>query len=280
MPLPLPAKGGWFILLFLAAGAGQSQTLPKWELGVGSAAAQLPDYRGSSQYRNLAAPFPLARYRGRKVLLDEEGAHRYLYKSEDVIVDISLAAGLPVAREERGVRAGMPGLAPVAEVGPYLGWIASGDRYTGLSLNLPLRAAYSAEWEKVRYVGRRISPYLYLYKRRYAPHRREMGVSVGGIYASRRYHEYYYGVPSDYATAERPAWRGRAGYSGGWINVYAHHSWGRAWVSGFFRLDLLQGAVFRDSPLLERQQSRVLGVVVGWYFSQSAERVSVERERF
>jgi outer membrane scaffolding protein for murein synthesis (MipA/OmpV family) len=96
------------------------------------------------------------------------------------------------------------------------------------------------------------------------------GVAAGPMFASKGYHEYYYGVAPAYATATRPAYEARAGYGGFRVASSLSRRFDDMWVGVFARYDDLSGTVFEDSPLMRTKHSFQAGVGVAWVFSRSS----------
>ena len=82
----LPALGGV---------AEQRASAPLWEVGIGAAVLNLPDYRGSDESRTYLLPLPYVVYRGDWLRADRDGARALLAKVERVKVDVSVAASAP-----------------------------------------------------------------------------------------------------------------------------------------------------------------------------------------
>ena len=83
----------------------------------------------------------------------------------------------------------------------------------------------------------------------------------------------FYGVDSTYATAARPAYAARGGYSGSQFTVALSKRFSGFWVGAFARHDNLDGAVFADSPLMRRSQNLSLGLGIAWILGQSSRMV-------
>ncbi len=266
--------------LVLAVIASQvfAQRLPVWELGAGVGMAQIPYYRGSNSERRLVLPLPLAVYRGEKVSVDREGAHRWLYWSDRMAVDISLAAGLPVpSNGDVKIRDGMPSLDSLVEIGPVVEIKLWQLPRGALSIHFPLRAATSVDWLSLRYQGIQFTPFFLYALGSYERNQWEFNLAIGPQFASRDYHAYYYSVSPEQATNTRPAYAPAAGYSGSRVTLYANKRLGRLWFSVFARYDHLAGAVFADSPLLERRNYFIGGLVLGWVFLESPRKVYIKQ---
>jgi len=74
---------------------------PLWELGLGVAALQLPDYRGSDQSSNYLLPLPYVVYRGKWLRADRDGARALLIETARAKLDVSVAASVPTRRASR-----------------------------------------------------------------------------------------------------------------------------------------------------------------------------------
>ncbi len=260
------------LVLLLFSQATNAQRLPKWELGAALGYVNFPYYRGAEASRNIFLPLPLAIVRDDK----RQKNKRYLFASKRVNLGLSLAATLPVPKDGKVlVRAGMPGLDATLELGPELEvslWRRGRHHLSGV---LPLRAVSALSFSQISLQGWKFSPY-FLY--RYVGKRAwKFDVLAGPIYGSSAYHSYYYGVSRPYATAERPYFEVRQGYSGSRASGYIQKSMGRLWVSVFARYDILAGAVFEDSALVEKKTSIFGGFVLGWVFKKSPDLVGVRQ---
>ena len=93
------------------------------------------------------------------------------------------------------------------------------------------------------------------------------------MYASEDFHDYYYEVPPEFATATRPAYNADGGYSGARTTLTLSKRFKEYWVGAFARYDSLRGATFEDSPLVRTNHSFMAGIAVSWIFATSAEVV-------
>ena len=76
-------------LLSVGVGADELERLPKWELGLGLAAVNLPDYPGADQSQSYVLPFPYIIYRGARLKAGREGLRGLLFESKRWDLDIS-----------------------------------------------------------------------------------------------------------------------------------------------------------------------------------------------
>jgi outer membrane protein len=247
---------------------------PLWELGLGVAAVRFPDYRGSDQSSTYALPLPFVAYRGRFLRADRDGARAILFAGRRVVVDLSLSASVPNKSKNNDARRGMPDLPGTFEIGPNLNvelW-QSGDRQVKLDLRLPVREAITIQTSP-RLIGVTFSPNLNLDVRGWAD-RWNLGLLVGPLYADRRYHERFYGVAPEFASAARPAYSAPGGYAGWRATAALSSRLGNAWLGGFIRYDDLHGAAFAPSPLVRRETGVTAGFGISWIFATSSQRVA------
>ncbi len=258
-----------------------AQKLPKWELGVGMGGISLPIYRGAKPIRNLLAPWPLIRYRGERFSINEKGAHGWLYASDRMKLDVSLAGGLPVTKEDSGLREGMPGLDTTLEFGPSLEinfWKSVSQAF---SVNFPLRLTVSVDIQSIAYQGWIFAPYMHYYVRPKSHPWWVFQLTFGPQFADRQYHNYYYGVAKQYATPFRSRFTPDGGYSGSRLNAYIERSWGDVWLLAFARYDFLHEATFSNSPLVETRAYYIFGFAVSWIFAKSNKLIEpLARDRF
>jgi len=262
----------------LAPGA-RAELRPKWEAGAGATGLRLPDYRGSDETREYVFPLPYFVYRGRHMRFDREGLRGVLHESDRVEFDLSVAGSLPVKSDRNRARAGMPDLDPALEIGPKLNLTLWRDRPTEqrLDLRFALRGVVTTDLSHAKDAGYVFNPHLYFDSRpAFLGGKWDFSAQLGPLYASERYHQYYYGVAPQFATPERPAFEASAGYSGLASAAALTRRFGKLWVGGFARYDALDGAVFESSPLFRRRQYVAAGVAVAWIFAESKDRVEVD----
>jgi outer membrane scaffolding protein for murein synthesis (MipA/OmpV family) len=273
----VPARAGLAGLLLLASavGPGRCEDLPLCEAGIGIAGISSPSYRGASDVRYYPLPLPYAIYRGRILKADRDGVRGVFVDTEQVKLNTSLTASLPVSGDDYAPRRGMPDLKPTVEVGPSLDlrlW-RSPDRRRQLDLRLPLRFGLTVE-SSPRTIGWAFSPRLNLDLRDpLGLTDWNLGLLAGPIFGSRRYHDYFYSVDPAYATPDRPAYEAEAGYAGLQLIAAVSRRFPSYWVGAFVRYDSLQGAVFEDSPLVQSDHYLAVGLGIAWVLGESSTRV-------
>ncbi|MDQ9169303.1 MipA/OmpV family protein [Oxalobacteraceae bacterium R-40] len=254
------------------------ESKPLWELGVGVGTLHLPDYRGADRSSSYILPVPYAVYRGAHIRADRGSIRGTLFDNENIELNLSLNATLPVNSENNPARAGMPDLKPTVEVGPTADinlWQQAG-RKMKLELRLPLRSSVTME-SSPRNIGWLFSPGLNLDIRDPAGLAGwNLGILAGTIFTSRKYNEYFYAVDPAYARPDRRAYDPSGGYAGAQFTLAMSKRFVRYWVGGFVRYDNLHGAVFEDSPLVRQRNALWAGVAISWILAESSKRVTVE----
>ena len=259
------------------ASMARAEPRPKWELGLGVTAFTLPDYRGSDERRGYVFPLPYFVYRGESVRVDRQGLRGIFFEGDRVQLDFSVSGTPPVDSSKNQARQGMPDLDPTLEIGPMIKITLWRDRAASeqLDLRLPVRYVIASDFSHTQGAGWIFSPNLALNTRPDLGGRWNLGVTTGPIFATSKYHEYYYGVDPQFATPGRPAYSARGGYSG-WMGLASlSRRFEKLWVGGFARYDALRGAVFEDSPLVRRGSSWMAGIFAAWVFTESDRKVDV-----
>ena len=246
---------------------------PLWEFGLGPAALVLRDYRGSDTSHAYPLPAPYFVYRGKILQADRDGLKGKIFDEKLVELHISLSATPPV--RQASARAGMPDLKPTVEIGPAFDtkiWRSSDDRLK-FDFVVSARAAFTVEGPPRR-VGWLFDPHLNLdIADPFGESGWKLGFLSGPLFADRRYHEYFYGVAPQYATAERPAYDAKGGYAGTQFLTSLTKRFPRYWVGGYVRYDTLSGAAFDASPLVKQNSYWSAGVAVAWMITQSTHLV-------
>lgn len=232
-----------------------------------------PDYRGSDERQGLALPFPYFIYRGERLKVDRQGVRGLLLDTRRYEFDFSMNATPPVDSQDNSARQGMEDLDPTIEFGPslVLKLLHNAQRDVTLELRLPLRASVATDFTHLHNAGFVFQPNLALDF--YDLGGWKLGFLTGAVFGDRRQHDYFFGVPAEHATAQRPAYSARGGYAGAYFTAALRRRMGPWWLAAFARADTLDGAVFRDSPLVRSGHAYYAGVAFARVFWQSAERI-------
>ena len=243
------------------------QKAPVWEFGAGVASLYLPDYHGSNEYRPYLFPVPYIVYRGDKLRIDDAGVTGKLLNTKRFMLDISGGAGMPVGKRSK-IRAGMPELNPTVEFGPMLTIFLYDTNRKHWSLNIAVREVVSVGLDGVKPKGRVLAPHLkyHVLKEKRWDDFYEFYISLSPTFGSKKYHHYYYGVDSEYATNERAQYSAVAGYQGTRFTITYKIRKKNRWWGAFFQYESLKEAVFETSPLVQSQNFFAVGLASSWVF--------------
>ena len=242
--------------------------LARWELGLGLGGASLPEYRGSDEQKNYLLPVPYMIYRGERIVMDRRGMRGLLFAGESVALNIDGDFGVPVDSKQNGARTGMPNLDFMLHLGPSLEFTLHEDRDHAdvLKIKFPAQAVISMDLSEPGTHGWFFYPHVnYIIRSRWT-----LGTAFGPVFATRDYHQYYYGVSPSNAIATRPEYSARAGYTGLRMSMSLSRRTGNVWLGMFARYENLANAVYADSPLSRSNYSLFTGFGVAWIFLRSS----------
>jgi outer membrane scaffolding protein for murein synthesis (MipA/OmpV family) len=249
---------------------------PLWEFGLGVGAVAFMDYRGADTAHAYPLPVPYFIYRGKFLHADREGLKGRLFENDRVELNISLNATAPV--KESATRRGMPDLRPTVEIGPSLNchvW-RSADARVKVDVRLPVRTAFTIE-SSPRMIGLFFAPHVNVDVANVGGKAGwSLGLLAGPLFADKRYHDYFYTVSPQFATADRPAYQARGGYSGSQMLASLSKRYPSYWVGAFVRHDALSGATFSTSPLVKRNGYWSAGVAIAWMIGKSTRLVEAD----
>jgi outer membrane protein len=250
---------------------------PKWEAGLFVGATRLPHYKGSDHYDSYVLPIPFFIYRGDWIQSDREGVRGVFFKNLRFESIISLSGHPPVDGDDT-TRDGMPELSPLIEAGPAIKWWPLGKREAAAFFaQLAGRTTASIDVDDhfdLAHEGLRGELSLH-YSHAFADGRWRTGTSLSLYAGDHDYHGYFYDVPEPYATEVRPAYNAKGGYGGCGLSLFVTRKLRKNLSGGLYaRWDYLGGAVFDDSPLVDRNHSITLGTALIWRFAESSRRVS------
>lgn len=251
-----------------------SDSLPKWEVGIGAGAIHLPHYPGSNQSRNLGLALPYFIYRGDFLQASRSGIRTIFYNDENWKLDVSLGGSISVDSDDNDARRGMEDLDWIGEIGPRLSYTAIENDQQTLVFRLPIRAAFSTDFRELQYQG-----WIASFE---AKHRQtisskfDLTTKFSSSYADKGFHDYFYGVDSNEVDLSigRQQYAAKQGYNGTALSAslgWRHKRWYAALYGG---AESYSGAAFRDSPLFKQSQGLYAGAFVIWSFWHSDERVS------
>jgi outer membrane scaffolding protein for murein synthesis (MipA/OmpV family) len=275
-------------LLRLAAGlafaclgfaGARAEEKPLWEAGLGVAVIDFPDYRGADERQTFVLPLPYVIYRGELVQADRDGARSRFFRSDRFELDVSLNGSVPVDSSDNDARRGMPDLDPTLEIGPSLKvrLLRDAARSVNVGLILPVRTVIATDFSHTKNVGWTFEPRLDVdFRDTWLGEGWNLGVGVGPLFGDKRFHNYFLGVPAQFAAPGRPAYVADGGYGGVRGLVAVSRKFPSFWFGAFVRGDTLAGSEMAASPLVRQKESYAAGFAVTWMLGKSDRMVNVE----
>jgi outer membrane scaffolding protein for murein synthesis (MipA/OmpV family) len=255
--------------------AAHAKEEPLWEFGFGAGAVVFEDYRGSDSTHAYPLPVPYLLYNGKFLKSDRDGVRGTLFNQDRLEINLSFTATTPVRSDRE--RNGMPDLRSTVELGPSVNlhlWRSDAARVK-LDLRMPLRAAFTVQ-ASPKMIGWTYTPQFALdVADPFGYPGWNFGMLAGPLFADRRYHEYFYSVAPQYATASRPEYAANGGYAGTQFLTAVSKRYPKFWVGAYARYDTLSGATFADSPLVQRKSYWSAGFGFAWMIHRSSQVVEV-----
>lgn len=269
----------WACALLLAAASrtvpSHATEEPLWEFGLGLGAIAFEDYRGSDTVHAYPVPVPYVIYNGKFLKADREGVRGTLFNQDKFEINVSVNLTTPVRNDSE--RSGMPDLKSTVELGPSfdIHLFRSEDAKFKLDLRMPLRSAATIEGSP-QVIGWTFTPRFNLDIADLKGLKGwNLGFLAGPLFADRRYNQYFYSVASQYATLSRPEYQASGGYAGTQSIAALSKRYPKFWAGAYMRYDTLAGAVFLDSPLVQRRSYWSAGFGFAWMLRRSSSMVEV-----
>ena len=100
------------------------------------------------------------------------------------------------------------------------------------------------------------------------------GASFGPQFGTSAYHDVYYSVDQEFATATRAAFQSDGGYTGYRSQFSLVTNNDKRLAVLFLRYENISGAVFEDSPLVETNDNVIVGFLYSYYLFNSKAMVT------
>lgn len=235
-----------------------------WQFGLGLGTYSVPDYPGAKHINRVTTPIPFVSYHGPFLHVKNGRVSTVLFNSDRIDLDISADGTPPGKSKSNSMRAGMPDLDPVLEIGPALEYKLGQTRHSKLVFDLSVRHGIATDLSHTQGIGWLANPRLkYLFKYRQWNFR----AGLGPIYADSTHNNYYYGVPDALSTSNRPAYSSAGGYTGFLGSFGLQKRVKQLKYDAYIRLTNLKGSHIENSPLIENHQSILSGLAVTWLFT-------------
>jgi MipA family protein len=243
---------------------------PIWEAGLSAAGISSPAYPGAVETVRNGILLPWFVYRGPIFRAEGGTVGARLVKTKAIEFDVGFAAALGASSDDVEARRGMPDLGFQFEFGPRARFnLARPSPDSLIRLDLPLRGVFEIN-DGIKQRGVSFEPRLSYDERNLAG---GFGVtaSVSTVFGDRKFNDFLYGVPAEFATTTRPAYRGKAGLIATRLQLSVSHRLGNdVRLFAFARHDLSGNSANRDSPLHLTNGGTSYGLGFVWTIGRSS----------
>jgi MipA family protein len=253
------------------AAAQAPPAAPLWELGGVALGVSQQAYPGSDQQVQRALALPFFVYRGSVVRADRDTAGIRAIKTDNLEVDVGVAATFGASSNDIEARRGLRDLGTLVELGPRLKWklgaAPGGGRWRA---EFPLRAVFDLS-DGAAHRGWSFEPELIF--ERQARGGWFYNTSLSALVADQQLARTFYDVTRAQATATRPAYAARSGLVAWRLSASFSRSLSPDWrLFGFARIDTVAGAANEASPLVRQTTGATVGLGVAYTWMRSAQR--------
>ena len=254
-----------------------NEPLSLWEFGIGGATIEVANYPASSQRNFIAAASPYAVYRGDIFRVgDGNGLRAIVVDKSNLEIGLSFGGAFAADSENGTAREGMPELDILLEVGPQAiyrikdySFKEGGNAH--INARLQLRTAFSTDFSSINSRGFVLNPVITYQQRGRLLKGTALSASFGMIFATERFHDYFYEVPEQFMTNQRTSYDAKGGYLGSRLALNISFPISNS-IRGFAGVgtQIHNGSVNEDSPLYEKDitYSASLGFVWRLYKSK------------
>ena len=266
----------------------------RWEIGIGSVAAETPQYFGSNHYYRGILPYPVLIYRSERVAAQTVDPDKYgqifVFDNENLLIELDFSGRFPVIssdndstvpngandentqifQDKNYTRRGMPDLPLAGFAGLKISWTP----VSFLLIEIPVLKGFTIG-SGFKNVGLIFSPTLEV---RFLGKQRKNAINITTIYThgDENYNNFYYGVKEEYKLQDRPKYVAKSGLTT--VTYGLTFTWTTnpdlKIVGGYVYHDL-HSSVVSDSPLVIAKRNRSIGFAINYTFSRSQNKVEV-----
>lgn len=266
LPITFATASGAADTSTLASGAPAEETAaraPLWEAGLFGVAGSQQAYPGAKQQVRSGIVLPFLVYRGEVVRAEQGGIGVRAVRTATTEIDVGFAGSFGSAANGNDARRGMPNIGTLVEFGPRVKWdlgaAPGGGRWRAA---LPLRGVLDVS-HRFNFRGMAFEPDIGWGARSAGGW--GYGASLGLFIGNRRLADTFYGVAPGLATAERAAYEAKAGLIATRLSFSLGKRLAHDWrFFAFARVDTVEGAANRHSPLVDRPTGASVGVGLAW----------------
>jgi outer membrane scaffolding protein for murein synthesis (MipA/OmpV family) len=238
---------------------GVDEKLSLWEFGGAAGVIDIANYPSSSQRNLITAALPYVVYRGEIFRAgDGNGARAVVIDKDNLEVGLSFGGTFSADSEDGTVREGMPELDFLLEIGPQAIYQIKKYQFKNggnaqLKARLQVRTAFSTDFSTIENRGYVLNPVITYQQRGRLFKDTALSASLGVIFATEEFHDYYYEVSEQFITNKRAFYNAKGGYLGTKLALslsFPITDSIRAFVG--VGSQLYSGSVNKNSPLFEK----------------------------
>jgi outer membrane scaffolding protein for murein synthesis (MipA/OmpV family) len=247
---------------------------PLWEAGLSGIGLSSPAYPGAADRSSRGLLLPWFIYRGPIFRADESTVGARLVKTETVQFDVGFAAALGASSDDVEVRKGMPDLGFQFEFGPRMRVnLVRPTPSSVVRFDLPLRAVFEVK-DGLKNRGFAFEPRI-AYENRNIGAGWGVGASVSALVGDRKFNEFLYGVPREFATSTRRAYEAKSGLITPRLQfTLSHRLTDDIRLFTFTRYDFAGSSANSDSPLHIKNSGASFGLGAVWTLGRSSQKAS------
>ena len=254
---------------------------PVWELGLGAAYFSGHDYPASDDPNEAGLVLPFFIYRSEVVRVEGRGVGAVAYERPRLKLDVSLGGSLNAESEGNAARAGMPDLDFLFELGPRLNTLllrrvhADGGVSTLRWLN-SARGVVSSDFSSLNSRGFLFKSELEFRRKRVFGSGFDFQVQFDSTWATRKLHDYFYSVPTEFETATRRSFRAESGYLSSTLTTgFGYKITPAVRIFTAVNFESFNGAANEESPLFETDSNVNFAVAIVWTARSSKQQIDV-----
>jgi outer membrane scaffolding protein for murein synthesis (MipA/OmpV family) len=254
------------------------EALSLWEFGAGAGIIDIANYPSSSQRNLISAALPYVVYRGDIFRAgDGNGVRAVVIDKNNLEIGLSFGGAFSADSEDDTAREGMPELDFLLEIGPQAIYQIKKYKFKNggnahLKARLQLRAAFSTDFSTIDNRGFVLNPVITYQQRGRLFKETALSASIGLVFATEKFHDYFYEVSEQFITDTRSSYNAKGGYLGTKLALNVSFPISNS-IRGFVGIgaQLYSGAVNKNSPLYEKSvtYSAALGFVWRLFKSDS-----------
>ncbi|MDO7083543.1 MipA/OmpV family protein [Pseudocolwellia sp. AS88] len=252
------------------------EALSLWELGVGGGAIEVANYPASSQRNSVVAAAPYVVYRGDIFRVgDGNGVRAVVVDKNNLEIGMSFGGAFAADSENGTAREGMPELDFLLEIGPQAIYKLKDYKFENggnarLNARLQFRSAFSTDFSTIDNRGYVLNPVITYQQRGRLFEGTALSTSIGMLFATERFHDYFYQVSDEFVTDTRPAYDAKGGYLGTRLALSVSFPMSDS-LRGFVGVgaQIHSGSANEDSPLYEKDITYSASIGFVWRLYKS-----------